>query len=165
MIDAHSLQELIDAHGAALALYARQWCRAPEDAVQEAMMELLRQDPAPRQPVAWLYTAVRRRAMNVARADARRAKHQQQAGWQREAWFLPTENDSDAPVDCEAYLARLPQLEREIVVARIWGERSFAEIAALVGHPLSTVHRRYQRALSALERMIGELEPSRKTDE
>ncbi len=164
-IDAQSLQELIDAHGAALTLYARQWCRAPEDAVQEALIDLLRQDPVPDRIVGWLYTTVRRRAMNLARADGRRAKHQQQAGQQRESWFLPTENDLDGPLDYETLLARLPRLEREIVVARIWGERSFTEIADLVEQPISTVHRRYQAALADLERMINELEPSRQTDE
>ena len=164
-INAQTLQELIDAHAAALTLYARQWCRAPEDAVQEALIELLRQDPIPDNVVPWLYTVVRRRAMNIARSDGRRTKHQQQAGQQREPWFLPAENDLDSPLDYESFLARLPRLEREIVVARIWGERTFAEIADLVEHPRSTVHRRYQAALAALECMINEPENSRQNDE
>ena len=123
-IDGELLQELIDAHGAALTLYARQWCRAPEDAVQEALIDLLRQDPIPDRLVAWLYTTVRRRAMNLARADGRRAKHQQQAGQLCESRFLPNDNVLESPMDYESLLARLPRLEREIVVARIWGERS-----------------------------------------
>ena len=41
-IDTERLQQLIDSHGAALALYANQWCNAPEDALQEALIELLR---------------------------------------------------------------------------------------------------------------------------
>ena len=156
-MDALLLQKLIDAHGAALVLYARQWCRAPEDAVQEALIELLRQDPPPEEPAAWLYTTVRRRAMNLARAEGRQAKHLQRAGQQREAWFLPPD-DSEQSWDYEALLARLPQLEREIIVAKIWGERSFVEIADLVEMPRSTVHRRYQQALAELERMIHEIE-------
>ncbi len=155
-IDAQFLQELIDAHSAALTLYARQWCHAPEDAVQEALIELLRQDPFPDNVVAWLYVAVRRRAMNVARAESRREKHQQQAGRQRGHWFVTEEGDLDDPTDYQTYLARLPQLEREIIVARIWGERSFAEIGELVKQSTSTVHRRYQQALATLQRMINE---------
>lgn len=162
-VDARTLQDLIDAHAAALTLYARQWCRAPEDAVQEAMIELVRQKPAPESPVGWLYTTVRRRAMNLARAEGRRMKHQQQAAGQRESWFLPSE--SDESYDYESLLAQLPQLDREIVVARIWGERSFAEIAELVERPLSTVHRRYQQALSDLQSMINELETSSESNE
>ncbi len=162
-IDAPSLQDLIDAHGAALTLYARQWCRAPEDAVQEAMIELVRQDPVPHNLVGWLYTTVRRRAMNLARAERRRTKHHHQAEQQRASWFVPLDNDLD--LEYEIFLDRLPRLEREIIVARIWGERSFAEIANLVGQSISTVHRRYQRALSDLECMINELENSRQTNE
>lgn len=159
-IDAQSLQELIDTHAAALTLFARQWCRDPEDAVQEALIELLRQNPIPNNLVAWLYTTVRRRAMNLARADGRRAKHQRSASEQRTSWFLPAESQLDDPVDYESLLARLPRTEREIVVARIWGELSFAQIAELADQPLSTVHRRYQRALGELAGMMNQLEQS-----
>ena len=56
----------MDEHGAAKSLYARQWCRVPDDALQEALIDLARQDPVPDNPVAWLYKTVRRRAMNLA---------------------------------------------------------------------------------------------------
>lgn len=165
-IDAQRLGELVDAHGAALALYARQWCRAPEDALQEALIELLRQNPAPDHPVAWLYKTVRRRAMNLARAERRRAKHHRRACEERESWFLPEDNVLGEPVDVEALLKRLPPLEREIVVARIWGELSYAQIAELVDRSTSAVHRRYQRALVELGRIMNkQLEDSRQTNE
>lgn len=51
-IDTERLQQLIDRHGAALTLYARQWCHAPEDALQEALIDLLRQDSVPDCPAA-----------------------------------------------------------------------------------------------------------------
>jgi len=165
-IDAQRIGELVDAHGAALALYARQWCRAPEDALQEALIDLLLQSPGPDHPVAWLYKTVRRRAMNLARAERRRAKHHRQACEQRESWFLPTDSVLGEPVDMEALLRRLPPLEREIVVARVWGELSYAQIAELVDRSTSAVHRRYQRALAELGRIMNnQLEDSRQTDE
>jgi len=166
-LDAQTLQELIDARGAALALYARQWCSAPEDAVQEALVELLRQHPPPENLVGWLYTTVRRRAMNQARAAGRQAKHLRAAAEQREMWFTPCD-PPDSEVDLKALLTRLPNLEREIVIARIWGELSFAQIAELVDQPLSTVHRRYQQALAELERKLTQLEhhePETQTNE
>lgn len=144
----------MDRHGAALSLYARQWCHAPEDAVQEALIELLRQVHVPDNPVAWLYKVVRCRAMNLARSEHRRAGHQRRAGEQRARWFMPAEDTEDEPVDWEPLLMRLPRLEREIVVARIWGELSLQETGDLVGLPTSSVHRHYYRALSKLERMI-----------
>jgi len=165
-IDAQRIGELVDAHGAALALYARQWCRAPEDALQEALIELLRQNPAPDHPVAWLYKTVRRRAMNQARAERRRVKHHRQASEQRESWFLPANDILGESIDVEALLRRLPPLEREIVVARVWGELSYAQIAELVDRSTSAVHRRYQRALVELGRIMNnELEDSRQTNE
>src|SRR5262245_59139465 len=49
------LGRLIDEHAAALTLYARQWCDAPEDVVQEAFLKLVAQRPVPDSPAAWLY--------------------------------------------------------------------------------------------------------------
>lgn len=165
-IDAQRLNELIDAHGAAIALYARQWCRCPEDALQEALVDLLRQVPVPDHPVAWLYKTVRRRAMNLARAERRRARHHRRAREEREPWFLPTDDALKEPVDVEALLRRLPPLEREIVVARVWGELSFVQIAELVDRSTSSVHRRYQRALVELGRIMNShLEDSRQANE
>ncbi len=135
-INAEQLRALVDAHGAALTLYARQWCHAPEDALQEALIELLREDPAPDHPLAWLFTTVRRRSMNLARGERRR----------------------DEAIDSQeltAMLRRLPALEHEIVVARIWGELSFEQIAALVGISTSAVHRRYRKALTLLGDMMN----------
>ena len=41
------LARLLDQHAAALALYARQWCDSPEDVVQDALLELVRQPKLP----------------------------------------------------------------------------------------------------------------------
>ena len=37
------LGQILDEHGPALVLYARQWCNTPDDVVQEAFFSLLRQ--------------------------------------------------------------------------------------------------------------------------
>jgi RNA polymerase sigma-70 factor (ECF subfamily) len=154
-LNAQRLQELIDHHGPALALYVQRWCRGVEDAVQEAFIQLARQDPPPQIPVAWLYLAARRRAMNQARSEQRRARHQRLAGQHREVSYLPPGEGPGEQLDVPALLDQLPDLEREIVIARIWGELSFAQIAELVHQPLSTVHRRYQKALTELERILN----------
>lgn len=133
--------------------------------MQEALIDLVRQNPVPNDLAAWFYTTVRRRAMNLARAEGRRAKHHRQAGEHRESWFLPADSDLDDRIDYESLLAQLPPTEREIVVARIWGELTFAQIADLVDQPLSTVHRRYQQALAELARMINQLEQPRQSNE
>jgi RNA polymerase sigma-70 factor (ECF subfamily) len=123
--------------------------------LQESLIDLLRQDPAPDQPVAWLYKTVRRRAMNQARAEQRRSQHHRRAGAERQSWFLPDSGMLDEPLEVEAMLRRLPRLEFEIVVARVWGELTFDQVAVLVGLSTSSAHRHYQRALAQLGEMMG----------
>ncbi len=160
-IDSEWLRQLIDVHGAALVLYARHWCSAPEDAVQLALIDLLRQPRIPEQPVAWLFQAVRRRAMDWARGERRRTEHHRRAGEGRETWFLEDRDPAIDPQELERMLCRLPALEREIIITRIWGELSFEQIAALVGVSTSAAHRRYHKALSLLGDMMNKtLHPS-----
>src|SRR5262249_57670677 len=66
------LGRLFDEHAAALVLFARPWCDAPEDVVQDAFIALARQDPAPDRLVAWLYRVVRNGAIAAARRARRR---------------------------------------------------------------------------------------------
>jgi RNA polymerase sigma-70 factor (ECF subfamily) len=144
------LKQLLATHGGALLLYARQWHRDPDDALQEALVDLLRLDAAPDHPVAWLFTTIRRRAMNLARAEQRRDRHQREAAAQRPAWFVEQREAPFEPGELEGWLQVLPQLEREIVVAHVWGGLTFQQIAELVDSTASTAHRKYQRALERL---------------
>lgn len=155
-IDAEQLRQLIDAYGAALTLYARQWCNAPEDALQEALIELVRLETPPDRPQAWLYKAVRCRAINIARAESRRAAHHRRACEERAAWFVDDSGNAFDGGELATMLERLPPLEREIVVARIWGELPFDEIADLVDVSTSAAHRRYQKALALLGEMMNQ---------
>ena len=154
-IDTERLKQLVDAHGAALVLYARQWCKAPDDAVQEAFIELLRQTSVPDHPAAWLFHTVRRRAMNLARAERRRTEHHRRAGQEREPWFLDGQTAEVDGSELRPMLERLPALERQIVVARVWGELTFEQVAELAGISLSSAHRRYRRALKRLGHMMN----------
>src|SRR5438309_2325962 len=70
------LGRLLDQHASALVLYARQWCTAPEDVVQEAFLKLVAQPKPPASPVAWLYRVVRNGALSAARAARRRRHHE-----------------------------------------------------------------------------------------
>src|SRR5437879_13764246 len=81
---------LIDAHAAPLVLYARQWCDAPEDVVQEAFLKLVRQGRPPQDAVAWLYRVVRNGALDVARR-ARRRQRRESAVARSVHWFVEPE--------------------------------------------------------------------------
>ncbi len=163
-IEPYRLRTLINDYGATLVLYARQWCTSPDDALQDALFDLTQQACEPPDPVAWLFKAVRYKAINQARADHRRSRHHNQAAEQREAWFDCDPSTSIQSDELECMLRELEPLAREIIVARIWGEMSFEQIADLVDRPLSTVHRRYQQSLKLLEsRLNGKAKPKPNT--
>jgi DNA-directed RNA polymerase specialized sigma24 family protein len=60
---------LMDTHGPPLILYARQWCVAPEDVVQDAFLKLVGLGEPPREAVAWLYRVVRNGAIDASAVD------------------------------------------------------------------------------------------------
>src|SRR5271154_3249424 len=86
------LARLIDAHAAPLVLYARQWCDASEDVVQEAFLKLVRQGRPPEDVLAWLYRVVRNGALDAAKM-ARRRQRRELAAARPARWFVEPEVD------------------------------------------------------------------------
>ncbi len=155
LMDPELLGTLIDRHAAALVLYARQWCAAPDDVVQVAFVKLAQQSTQPAQPVAWLYRAVRNGAISQYRSDRRRQKYENLAAGLFPVWFEPSEDPCglDAAT-ATTYLAQLPLQQREAIVAHLWGGLTFEQIAEVVNSSPATVWRRYTAGLAALrERM------------
>ena len=174
------LGRLLDEQGPALALYARAWTDAGDDCVQEALIELARQQRTPENPVAWLFRVVRNRAISKSRSARRRQRHELEAGelWQRERegmeregvgslWPAQSFHDGKRhsaedsrplhaaePDEIAAALVTLDDELREVIVARTWGGLGFEEIAALVGCSTSTAHRRYVAGLAALRERL-----------
>ena len=71
-------------------------------------------------------------------------------------WFVEDEVgglDAGAAV---AALERLPQEQREAIVARLWGGLGFEQIAAVAGCSASTAFRRYTAGIEALRQLLGE---------
>src|SRR5262249_42093291 len=102
---------LIDAHAAALVLYARQWCDAPEDVVQEAFLKLVCQGKPPQDDVAWLYRVVRNGALDAARSERRRQRRESAAA-RPVRWFVEPEMDGLDAETAVAALQRLPPEQR-----------------------------------------------------
>jgi RNA polymerase sigma factor (sigma-70 family) len=118
--------------------------------LQEGLLELAQQNKTPPDPVAWLFRAVRFRAMNLHRGERRRTRHQELAAAWATDWFVP---DPSLPLEIDELQNALHELDadqREIVVARVWGGLSFVQIAEVTGDSRSSVHRQYQRALQQL---------------
>lgn len=156
-IDEPTFRAIVERWAPALRLYARQWCLAPEDAVQEALIELLREPNIPQNLAAWLFRVVRYRSQNQARAQRRREQHEQVAATQR-GWFdVPKDSNDFLDVEClSVALAALDKVDREIVVARIWGQLGWVQIGELVNRPVSTIHRRYTHALQILKTQLSQ---------
>lgn len=165
MFDAQSLTALIDRHSAALVLYARQWCGDPEDAVQEALVELTQLNQSPVDPVAWLFTTTKRRAINQTRSVIRRRKREsvaregvngqaldQKNNLNQTTWFESDIENQEEIEKLQHSLEQLAPIQREIVVAHIWGELTFEQIAKLVDQSSSACHRDYHSALARLRR-------------
>jgi RNA polymerase sigma factor (sigma-70 family) len=151
----HELASLIDAHAAALVLFARQWCAAPEDVVQDAFLKLVGQLSPPRDAPAWLYRVVRNGAIDASRADRRRQKRETVAA-RPERWFHLAEAPDDLDTAAAtAALAALPLEQREPIVAHLWGGLTFEQIADVAGCAASTAFRRYSAGLAALRGRLG----------
>ena len=156
------LSWLIDEHGAALVLYAQQWCRTPEDVVQEAFLQLMRQPAVPENVAGWLYRVVRNGAISAARSAARRGRHESAAAHRGEPWFDASEGQRLDAHEAAKALEQLSAEQREIIVARVWGGLSFEQIAELTGSSTSTAYRRYHAGLSALRERMGVACPEKK---
>jgi RNA polymerase sigma-70 factor (ECF subfamily) len=150
------LANLVDQHGAALALYARQWCTCPEDVVQSAFLKLVRQSLLPDNILPWLYRVVRNAAIDAGRAERRRQKYEALAATQTPLWFIPTEDPTGLDARAaSAALAELPVEIRSIMVAHVWGGLTFEQIAEVVGGSASTAYRRYALGLDLLREKLG----------
>jgi RNA polymerase sigma-70 factor (ECF subfamily) len=150
--DLERLTQLVTERAAGLALLAPQWLDASqaEDVVQEALVSLLTERRPPRNPLAWMYRAVRNSAIDAARAGVRRRRREQAVALSRREWFDPRpEALLDAQVAQRALEELAPEF-RQIVVMRIWGELGFAEIAEVLDLSVSTVHTRYVAAIKQL---------------
>jgi RNA polymerase sigma-70 factor (ECF subfamily) len=149
-------ESIIEQHGRALVLYARQWthCHADaEDAVQDGILRVLRSSREPEgEPLPYLYTAVKWCALDRLRSDSRRGNREQKSEGLREstAMFESTIESMERTHHIESALSRLPAEQREVLVMKIWGELTFKMIAEALGISQNTAASRYRYALNAL---------------
>jgi RNA polymerase sigma-70 factor (ECF subfamily) len=157
------LAELVDRYGAALVLYARQWCDCPEDVVQTALMKLVRLRTPPDNLIPWLYRVVRNGAIDASRAARRRYKYEAAAADQAPKWFAPSYDPTGLDARAAALaLTDLPAETREIIVAHIWGGLTFEQIAAAVESSAATCYRRYTAGLDILRQKLGVDAPAKR---
>lgn len=150
-------------HGAALLLFARQWVPGQadaEDVVQEAFVRFWRSRDRAADPAAYLYTCVKRCALEWLRGRRRRWRREEAAARPEvsagEPLFATALEQDERRTAVEAALRRLPEAQREVLVLKVWGELSFPQIAETLHIPVNTAASRYRYALARLRQELAE---------
>src|SRR5262245_5747485 len=153
--DSSAFEALIARHERALLRHARALLgerRAGEDVVQEVFLRLAQRPPEldedvrddPRAAAAvlasWLHQVLRNLCMDTKRSEMRRRRREQaSAASEATSGGTETVDAADTKAAVERGLKRLPVDQREVLVLRLFDEKSYAEIAAITGRKVGTV--------------------------
>jgi len=155
-------QQWLDEYAAKFLLFARQ--QAPreadaQDLVQEAVLEAAQRLDAQRPPPAPLvFSTIRRRAIDLARRQARRSNRELAASDQAtELWFDTSVEERERAKLIQDAMSKLPEMFREVITLKIWGGLTFAEIGEALGIPANTAASRYRYAVEELRKMTKEV--------
>ena len=150
--DEESWRSWLVRRGPALLLLARQYCASradAEDAVQDGFVRFWKSRHKASEEAAYLFACVRSAAMDLSRGRRRRERYEARATPAADEFFSAIEHD-ELRYAVEAALASLPAEQREVLVLKIWGELTFAQIAAALEINPDTAASRYRYALSHL---------------
>jgi RNA polymerase sigma-70 factor (ECF subfamily) len=165
-------REWLAEHGPRLILFARQQSRSAQDAediVQDALVKLVEKLDAGEfvgGREAWmpyLFTTIRRLSIDLGRRDDRRKRREDVVGGESEIeqrevfhpWFESESSDDETRQLLEAGLKELPPKFAEVVVMKVWGERTFAEIGEALEISPNTAASRYRYGLEALKKKLS----------
>jgi len=162
----------IEEYGPRLLLFARNQTRSHEDAqdvLQDAIVKLvdkIRGGEFVGGQDAWqpyLYATIRRLAIDLSRKEDRRKRRENNVSADLEAeqfgafhpWFDAEGGDDETRSQLENALKSLPEKFSEVIIMKVWGERTFAEIGEALGISQNTAASRYRYGLEALKRELG----------
>jgi RNA polymerase sigma-70 factor (ECF subfamily) len=158
-------------NGARMLLFARQQTRSAEDAediLQEALVKLARMvddgsfEGGEESWRPFLYTTIRRLAFDLGRKNDRRVKREQKSEADRQTqtegladpWFHSDVTNDETKSLLETALRKLPAKFSEVIILKVWGNHTFAEIGEMLGVSLNTVASRYRYGLERLRRAL-----------
>lgn len=164
-------REWLNEFGPRLLLFARQQTRSQQDAedvLQDAVVKLVDKVQTGEfvgGNEAWLpylYTSIRRLAIDLSRKNDRRRRREDIVSIEDQAqpevidpWFDTESSDGETREQLEKGLKALPPKFAEVIVMKIWGERTFADIGEALGISQNTAASRYRYGLEALRKELG----------
>jgi RNA polymerase sigma-70 factor (ECF subfamily) len=104
-------------------------------------------DP-PQDPVAWLFAAVRNASNQHLRTQKRRKNRESLSQEDKRPWFSTANGDGELIAELQS----LPFEYRTVIVAKIWGNLTFEQVAGLIGSSKSSAHRVYDEGLALLRK-------------
>jgi RNA polymerase sigma-70 factor (ECF subfamily) len=128
-----------------------------EDVLQSVFVRMVRQRrhlAAARRLDAYVFQIARHEASRFLRQ-----RRKQRTEPPPEPWLVAAETDGSGRERVEklqAALARLPAAQREVVVLKIYRDKTFAEIGGLLELSQNTVASRYRYALEKLRALLGD---------
>lgn len=162
----------LEENGPKFLLFARQQTRSladAEDVLQEALVKLARKveegtfvggvESWP----SFLYTQIRREAIDLGRKDDRRRKREElvvndDRSLRRDV-ELPLFEEGESQDETRRILAEglktLPKKFSEVITMKLWGERTFAEIGEALDISLNTAASRYRYGIEALRKQLA----------
>jgi len=154
MISGEQLAMAIDRWGGKLRFWLMTRVPDFDDILQETFCKLIQQPHWPDRPAAWLFQV----AANLIRQEARRKKRRQQ---REERVALPEAIQIDGDFgwtqdEIQKAMSRLTAELRDIILLKIWGEMTHAEIGKSLGISTASAHRRYEEALVQLRLFFEE---------
>ena len=164
-------REWLESHGGKLLLFARQQTRRAEDAedvLQEALVKLskkVEEGSFVGGQEAWLpflYTQIRREAIDMGRRNDRRKKREEAVTEDEKlgetgpsAWFEGAGYEEERRGIIEEALKELPKKFSEVIVMKIWGGRTFVEIGEILDISMNTAASRYRYGVEALRKRFA----------
>ena len=169
--DSDAFGTLVRKHQSGLLRYARALLGSSssyEDVVQEAFLKLAQNPPAiepdrdgadsGNKLAAWLFKVARNHCMDVMRSETRRKKREESvAAHEATSGGMTAVEAADTRQVVEEKLGTLPVDQREVLVLRLLGDKSYKEIAAITGKKIGTVGWLVSEGMKALSRELAPL--------
>ena len=159
--DVAAVAELFDEHAEGLRLFAATFSGDPstaDDAVQQAFFSLLRRGLSRvRDRKRYLYRAVRNAMLNISRSETRERRRREALTY-RSAPFFSEPHERREELDAlNGAVAGLGHDQRQVVVLKVWGQLTFAEIGDVIGISPNTAASRYRYAIGHPRQAMEEL--------